>query len=578
MINVSTEYMNLIYEDSTKLDCQVIYGLYDLTGKSSTTPSSVDKQEFSNVWDTLVGVTDFTRYSTLEKNLWLLDGNTSLFPQDTSKRRWGWWSESQSDSMGEFSNTPTITYTWNEDHTSIGIQLIFGEPIIEFRINWYDANNVLKDTYTYTNEDNTNNSYRIEHGVSNYRKIEIEILKTFPNHYAKLYSISFGLEFVLENELINVEVNESLSVTMQEIQSNQAVISINDIAQDYNKYNPQNKLIYLQEGQRMEVQTILPVNGVNEYVPLGVFYLTSWGNPTEYTAEFVANDLIMKLDGQYLRGKFYENVSADTIIKDIFDDYNLYVEDDAQYIIADNVKDITLTGYIPIGSYREALQQVCFALGAMCKVNRNGKIYIYRLEETNVVETIGYDKKQYANDNETTKYNSVTVSEYSYKVKQETQTLFEGEISGNETIVLNSMATDITITGTYESFIAYANAIDIYGASGNIVVTGKPYETYEKKVTKTNDDIPTGITTQNLSVQGVYLISNSNTSNYVATWLLNTIDHNITNEFKWLGNPAIEIGDYVEIEVNEEYTKKAIVTKNNFTYNGALLETSEVTL
>lgn len=578
MINVSTEYMNLIYEDSTKVDCQVIYGVYDLTGKSSTTPSTTDKQSFSNVSDTLVGVTDFTRYSTLERNHWLLDGNTRLFPNDTSKRRWAWWSQSQSNDEGTFENTPTLVYTWNENHTSIGLQLVFGEPVLEFRVNWYNEAGTLIDTYTYTNEDYNNKEYRIEHGVQNYRKIEIEVLKTFPNHYAKIYSISFGLEFVWNNEIINVSVDESVSPTAQEIQSNQTVVSINDIEQNYNKYNPQNRLVYLQEGQRMEVQTIVSVNGVNEFVPLGVFYLTSWGNPTEYTAEFVANDLIMKLEGQYLRSKYYENATAETIIEDLFDDYNLYVDNDAQYVIADNVKEVLLTGYIPVISYREALQQICFALGAICKVNRYGKIYIYRLEDADTVELIGHDKKQYANDNEQVKYSSVSVTEYSYKIKAELETLFEGEVTGNQTIMLSSPATNITISGTYTSFTAYASAVDIVGASGNIVVTGNTYEVYGKKVTKSRTDIPLGITTQNVDVEGIYLIGNSNTSSYVSNWFLGAIERNITNEFKWLGNPAIEIGDFVEIEVNEGYTKKAIVTKNNFTYNGALLETSEVTL
>ena len=224
------------------------------------------------------------------------------------------------------------------------------------------------------------------------------------------------------------------------------------------------------------------------------------------------------------------------------------------------------------------MQQICFALGAICKVNRYGKIYIYRLEDANTVELIGYDKKQYANDNEQVKYSSVSVTEYSYKVKAGLKTLFEGEVTGNQTIILSSPATNITISGTYTSFTAYASAVDIVGASGNIVVTGNTYEVYEKKVTKSRAGIPLGITTQNVDVEGIYLIGNSNTSSYVSNWFLGAIERNITNEFKWLGNPAIEIGDFVEIEVNEEYTKKAIVTKNNFTYNGALLETSEVTL
>ena len=79
-----------------------------------------------------------------------------------------------------------------------------------------------------------------------------------------------------------------------------------------------------------------------------------------------------------------------------------------------------------------------------------------------------------------------------------------------------------------------------------------------------------------MPVNSVYLIGTKTTATNVATWLLSCLQASITNEFKWLSNPAIEIGDYVTLEVSPNLTKTALIHKNNFHFVGALAEGSEV--
>lgn len=577
MIDVSSEYMNLIYEDTTKVDVSINYGLYDLTGKSKATASSTDKQTFSNPANTLTSSTDKQTFSTLERNQWLLNGEVEEFPDEPNTRQWSWWSLSQSKDDGTFTANPKLIYRWQENHSAIGISLKFGDPIVQFKVSWYDVNNTQLVTRTYTNEDLTAKEYTIEEGVQNYRRIEVEVIKVLPNHYAKINSVEFGISYELAESLISLEVNENIDPNCQELASNQANIKLNNINDDFNKYSPNNKLAYLQEDQRFEITTQVVVNGVYEKVPLGVYYLKSWGNPSRYTAEFIANDLISKLDGTYRHSKFYTNATVETIINDLLSDYKLNI-DTEQYTIADNVKSVQLTGYIPVCTYREALQQICFACGAVCKADRYGKLYMYRITETDVVETIDDTKKQFANDNEDTKYGAVQVTQYSYSLSDTEEVLYNDTVTGNQTITFDSPVLVTSVTGTKTSYTAYTNCIDIVGGSGTIVVKGKKYNIYEKQVTKVKADITLGITYQTLDISGIYLIGTDNTSSYVTNWLLNELDNNITQEFKWLGNPSIEIGDYVNVEVAPNSLKKAIITQNKFTYNGALLETSGVKL
>ena len=211
-------------------------------------------------------------------------------------------------------------------------------------------------------------------------------------------------------------------------------------------------------------------------------------------------------------------------------------------------------------------------------MDRYGVLQIKRLESTTPIDTINYGKKAPSQDKQAERYNSATVTLYNYKVGT-TQELFRGNVSGKQIIPFNQPASSISVSGTYTSYNTYVNCIEITGASGEIVVSGKPYEISSMPITAyVSLDTSVGITKKNMPVDSVYLIGNETTATYVATWLLGWLQKDITNEFKWLGNPAIELGDNVTLQVDEDLTRTALVHKNNFKFNGALLETSEVVL
>lgn len=455
-----------------------------------------------------------------------------------------------------------------------------GETLLEAIIKWYDGSGALISTYNFVNEDLDERHFIVENGVTNYQKIEFEIVKVLPYHYAKIQEIEFGITYQWEDNIVELSVEERVDNKMQELSSNQLTLILNNIDNTYNKYNPDNQLLYLQEGQQLTVTNRAEIDGKIESVPLGVFYLTAWNNPSEYTSEFVANDLLLKLaNRQYSHSKMYQNATVETILTDLFTEFNLAYNGETQYEIDDNVKNVTLTGYIPIVDYRTALQHVCIASGACAYCNRNGKIIVKRLIDTTEVDEIGYDKKAYANDNEAERYNSVGVKQYVISAGTTTRTLFSGQISGTTTITFGAPVSNVSVSGTYTSYKAYANCIDIVGASGNITVTGVQYDTYEKEIVASlAENTEVGITKQRMTVEGIYLIGKEETAVYVANWLLAQLQRYITNEFDWLGNPAIEIGDFVTLQVAEGLTRKAMIQKNKFSYKGALLETSEVVL
>lgn len=575
MIDVSQEYLDEIYDDNTRTVCTVSYGAFDMTAKGKASVASNGKQSFSSEAETLDSIIETQKYATLEKDYWLLDGNILNFPVDTFNKIWGYWSNALSNSEGKFSTNPTLTYTWSENHSSIGIRISAMETIKEMKLYWYDSSNTLISEYTFTNSDESKIDFDIENQVANYQKLVVEFVEILPYHYVKIQEIFFGIEVALANEIIEITVSEGLDEKQQTLPSNEAIIKLNNIDNTFNKYNPNGMLQFLQEGQRLTIYAQSILSTKRETVLLGNFYLKSWGSSSEYTTELKANDLIMKLTENYYYSPFYTDAKVKTIIDDLFAMYGSEI----QYIVDNNVKDVTLTGYIPIVSVREALQQICFACGAVAKVNRYGQIVIKRLTNDQAVDTIDYSKKAFAMDKEADRYSSVTITQYDYSVATNATELFRGSVTGNQILVFSKPATNISVSGTYTSYTAYANCVAITGASGEIVVTGKEYQTYEKKYTAfIGEDREVGITKQNMPVEGICLIGKEATATYLATWLLTMLQMYITNEFRWLCNPAIEIGDYVNVQVADDITKKAMIHKNKFTYNGALSETSEVVM
>lgn len=574
MINVSQTYKDEIYNDSTKTICSVVYGAYDVTAKNNATATANYQQNFAPASQTIDSLNNYNKYSDLELNNWILDGSVELFPDNPVGKVWGYWSSLLTYGTGAFQTAnPTLTYTWNENHSSVGLTLRTNDPIYKATITWYNSSNTSISTYTLTNSDMTKTEYTIDNQVANYAKITIAFNLALPFHYAKMQDILFGREYTWSDEIISVELMERLDEKTQRLESNQVTIKLGNIDNTYNKYNPDNKLQYFQEGQIIQVFNTAELSTGLEQVPLGQFYLTSWGSPTMYTVEFKGNDLIYKLNDTYYYSKFYSNATVKTIIDDLLSTYNGTI----QYNVDNSIKDITLTGYIPLVSYREALQHIAFAGCGVCYVDRYGVLQIKRLDSTEaVVDTLDYTKKAPSQDKEAEKYNSVTVQSYSYTAGT-SQELFKGTVTGDATLMLSSPASDISITGTYTSFTAYVNCVKIVGASGTITITGKPYQISEQPITAyLTNDTNVGITKKNMPVSSIYLIGDTTTATNVATWLLACLQDDITNEFQWLSNPAIELGDYVTLQVAENLTKKSLVHYNKFKYQGALSEESEV--
>jgi len=125
----------------------------------------------------------------------------------------------------------------------------------------------------------------------------------------------------------------------------------------------------LAERQRIDLFEI--INGTEYF--LGRFYLDEWENVDQQTLELRAVDIIGVMDTTPFDGWFWPNGD---LLTDILD--NIFVNIPESYVLSTELDNENVYGYIPSGTVRDALQQVCFAIGAAVITSRRSQVEITR--------------------------------------------------------------------------------------------------------------------------------------------------------------------------------------------------------
>lgn len=591
----------------------VSFGLFDVTAKGDAT-ASAESQGFAPAQNAVDSIDKAPVYGTCEKDQFKVDGSMELFPENTFGINFGWWSKKLSGEDGTFASNPSVTFSFAKLHSSIGFTLTFSEPIFEISASAYNSDTLI-GTKDFT-VDST--KIKLNFPVENYNKLIFEIKKVLPYHYAKLLEIDFGIEYKYSDELqnlLNFDVLEEIDLTSNKVSSNSMTVTLNNMDQRFNMFNPQNEVRFLQERQELTEGADLLVNGEWESVPLGKHYLSKWESPSQNTTKFTAYDILSLMTGTYYKSRMYSAERGEVVLTELFAAAGCYDElGNPLFYIHPNIRDVTLTGYIAPMSFKDALQRIAFALGAVIKVNRYGKILVYRAtEETrnaivldkntiyrshSIMGTFScgqgiilakeqeplpnpavIDRSLYQSPKTALGkyYNQVNVQEYEWAPKDTTDKLYEGTVSGDTVITFSSYpATSVSISGTYESAEIYACACALHGASGKITITGKVYQSSSKTVSAKLPDAVQSVTPNSLDVKDITLIGQVDTAEYIAEWVLEQLQKRTTQSFKWWINPAVEASDFVSVEnVFGEYGE-AQIKKMHFTYDGGLSGDSEV--
>lgn len=424
------------------MSTKIAINLVDMAAKRySATPSSPDKMFWFGPTQVKFNAGIARKFATLEQDFTLLDDSFVPFPDAPSNddgNQYGWWTASMSDASGNFATNPALTVQFTQQITSPGITITFFDDYpLEIVVDWYSgafgSANTLILSKTFQPDAL---QYFCDQAVVGYTKIVITITKTKPYRRVKLSNIEYGRVMQWAGEdVVSAKVLEEVNPVSNELSINTADFELYDASGAFDILNLKGLFTYLQKGQ----QVVISNDDDGSDNPMGTFYLDTWESSDTDVGKFTAYDAIGRIDNARFEGGIYAGKPASDLVAEImtaagWDNYDLAAE----------LQSIQLTGYIPISSCREALQQVAFALCATVSDARSDRIRIFRALRS-YSQILGRDRK--FDGGKTTllsKVSAVTVLAHNYTIKSGTEEIYRGTVSpGISRIYLQEPAANV---------------------------------------------------------------------------------------------------------------------------------------
>lgn len=399
-------------------------------------------------------------WATLEPGIWKLDGTRSILPDSPAP---GWWSSSMSlNENGDFTNPPKIIITFPLPYATTGFTFTFSESTKEYcpkiHVKWFNGNFSLLEKDYFPNGP----KWTLEEVVESFTRIEVELLSTnIPGRLAKIQRIEIGRNFLFDaNEIINCRLVNEIDQSLCELPADTMTFEF---------YDNEGRNFLPQQNQRVE----LLKNGEL----LAVQYITGSTRKAKSNFTIKCQSAIGLLTDQFLGG-LYSGKPVPELVAEILNGW--------EYEIASVFAGMTLTGYLPVCTQRDALQQVAFAIGAIVTTQRSAKIRLVPLPKTVTSKFLAKDIFLGGKVDTSPRFARVEINSHRYTPTEEVETLMdEEEVFGTDVLL-----TFTTPHHSYEITGGTVTASDVnwvtVTASGPVTLTAKTYMHATRVHTKRN--------------------------------------------------------------------------------------------
>lgn len=473
-------------------NCKVHMEFIDTSAVADSTATSESNVDFGNP-ELFKNENEYPVYAIPDWNSFLLDGSRDIMPDTVEVP---FLSTDISDGDCKFVKNPVLTVEFTAKHTSAGVTLFFnGDYPTEIKVTWYDLDGsvLIYDTYC-------TDSLRFfcRKQVSGYGKITVEFIKTrLPGQRIQLSYIKYGTEIDWAgSEIQSATLNEEVDVTSATIPINTADISIVDTENEFELSNQNGMWQSIQKKQELTITEELS----DKEVTCGTLFIDTWQSDRNIVSFSLIDRIGLMDKTKFYGGKIYENEPSATIIADIMESAGV---DD--YTISDEVASISMSGYIPICTHREALQQVVFACGAVADCSRTGGINIY-MPDRYADSTVGTDRKFTGTTIEMDEYVSgVSITYKKYVLMQDEEEICKDVLPAGDSMIEFSepyMPESISVSAGTIKESATNYVIVTMAESGECTITGKRYESKEITYTAKVDRIDAGEEENTISFDG----------------------------------------------------------------------------
>lgn len=403
-------------------------------------------QPFADASSVALGAQDVA-YATLESGGWPLNGSRSLLPDQPQGF---WWSDDLSGPEGFFDHPPSLTFTFPSAYTATGLSFTFWpsteEWCSEIRVTWYNGTVALYQAIAMPDAP----IWTLRETVESFDKIHIEFLRTnMPGHFAKVQKIEIGQTYWFgQNEIMAVNIVNEIDPSLSELTVDTMRVDIRD---------RQNRGLVPQENQRMELYR-------NDSL-YAVQYIVNHSRQAQQQYTFSCQSAIGLMEDDYMGG-IYNAVP----IKEVLDEVLVGFE----YELHEHFAAETVTGYLPVCTRREALQQLAFSIGAI--VNTQGGIIRIVPIPSACSTPFSKNKIFQGGKVETSpRVSRVDVVAHKYTQSEESEILLDAEeISGEGVLVIFDQPhhsyeiSGGTITGSGANWVTIT-------ADGAVTLAGKKY-------------------------------------------------------------------------------------------------------
>lgn len=354
-----------------KTTCEFRFGFWDVSARADASLQVTDNQPWARIED--INREDgavFPNTVTLEPGFgWPLDGSKEWFPAIPQNENWGWWSGQLSQADGSFAAPQTLTVTFTENHSSAGLTFRFFATLPRsINIKWYSLKGELLQDRDFIPD---SLEYFCECQVENYGKVIVTIPSMAAAHrFLRCAFLLFGATEIIDwRRVQKASLLEEISPVSLTLPVSTLNLSFFTPGGRFSLLNPSGAYRLFQWKQ--QVTAYASLEGEKRY--MGVYYLQEASGLADSLVDLQLVDIVGVLDTLSFDGGIYNGVPVRELLDAVLE------PEDVGYALDLSLENVTLTGYLPVCSKREALQQIAFALGAIVDTTRGDVMRFYPL-------------------------------------------------------------------------------------------------------------------------------------------------------------------------------------------------------
>lgn len=360
------------YTDTRRIELSFTFGVVAPEAAASAKATSSAQSSVSQIVQMTDDVEEMSgKYTSLETNMWILDGTMEVYPGDQV----GWQSSVISDDEKTFSSNPWVDFQFDANQDSYGFTLIFDDTQPDnypkqVITTTYDLAGSQIGTVTTSPDDYI---HIVNLPTQDYRRVHFEFVGTnIPHRRVRICGVRFGIEYTYDKTSIsNLIVRQSVNPWAESLSSAEIDATVDNSGQLYNMINPDGLYAYLQDGQFME--WAIAVDG--EAVFMGRQYFTSAESEDGgLTASITFNDRLLVMDDMEYTGGSDGTWTLSEAVSDILAASGTGIS----AAFDGSLGNTTIKKNVPQGtSIRESLRLCAQAAMCTCYFDRNNQLHFF---------------------------------------------------------------------------------------------------------------------------------------------------------------------------------------------------------